>query len=106
MWDTIQIPWLHVFTTETFRINLYKQSVDHLPDAEKRIALRIGTNINNKEVFSYLNKITRKDFEYIISKCEDKLMFESCTIQYFMLKNINILFVPSTNNNLSISKFL
>jgi hypothetical protein len=90
MWDTIQIPWLHLFTTETFRIGLYKESVKHLPDAGKRIALRIGVNNKNKEVFSYLNGITRKDFENIIAECEEKLRFQSCTIQYFMLKNINV----------------
>jgi hypothetical protein len=41
MWDTIQIPWLHIFTTEKFRIELYKKSVENLADAEKRIDLRI-----------------------------------------------------------------
>jgi hypothetical protein len=41
MWDTIQIPWLHVFTTEKFRVNLYKHSVKNLPDADKRIDLRL-----------------------------------------------------------------
>jgi hypothetical protein len=41
MWDTIQIPWLHVFTTENFRIKLYKKSVKNLADADKRINLRI-----------------------------------------------------------------
>jgi ubiquinone/menaquinone biosynthesis C-methylase UbiE len=90
MWDTIQIPWLHLFTTESFRISLYKQSLKHLPDADKRIALRIGLNNKNKEIISYLNRITRKDFENIISECEEKLRFQICTIQYFMLKNIKI----------------
>lgn len=91
MWDTIQIPWLHLFTTESFRIALYKKSVKNLPDAEKRIHLRIGESNGWKEAFWYLNWITRKDFENIIKKCEENLMFQSCTIQYFMLKNINIL---------------
>ena len=91
MWDTIQIPWLHLFTTESFRVTLYKESVSHLPDADKRIALRIGFNTQNKEVFTYLNRITRKNFENIMAECEEKLSFQSCTIKYFMLKNINII---------------
>jgi ubiquinone/menaquinone biosynthesis C-methylase UbiE len=91
MWDTIQIPWLHLFTTESFRIALYKESVKDLPDASKRIALRIGKNNKNKEVFTYLNGITRKDFEYIMTECEEKLRLQGCTIKYFMLKNINII---------------
>ncbi len=90
MWDTIQIPWLHVFTTENFRIKLYKKSVKNLADADKRINLRIWLNENKNESFTYLNKITRKDFESIIKECEDMWSFQSCTIKYFMLKNINI----------------
>ena len=41
MWDTIQIPWLHIFTTEKFRIELDKKSLENLADADKRIDLRI-----------------------------------------------------------------
>lgn len=91
MWDTIQIPWLHVFTTQSFRIALYKQSVKNLPDWNKRISLRIGKNKNNKEGFTYLNRITRNKFENIIKQCEEKRMFQNCTINYFMLKNMNFL---------------
>ncbi|MCP4524006.1 MAG: class I SAM-dependent methyltransferase [Candidatus Gracilibacteria bacterium] len=91
LWDTIQIPWLHLFTTESCRIALYKKSVEGFPDAQKRIDLRIGKQNNGTETFSYLNKITRKQFESIIFECEDKKMFDKCTISYFMLKNITTL---------------
>jgi len=89
LWDTIQIPWLHVFTTEKIRIKLYKESVKWKPDFLKRIDLRIG-KIWEKERFTYLNKITRKDFEIIIKElCEEKPC--QLTTKYYMLKKLNFL---------------
>jgi len=90
MWDTIQIPWLHIFTTEKFRIQLYKKSLENLPDAQKRIDLRIGLDNTWRESFTYLNKITRKQFENIVNECEQMWSFHNCTINYFMLKNIKL----------------
>lgn len=90
MWDTIKIPWLHIFTTEKFRIALYKESVKNFPDSSKRIELRIWLDNSWKESFTYLNKITRSEFESIINECEQMWSFQNCTIKYFMLKNINI----------------
>lgn len=89
LWDTIKIPWLHVFTTEKFRIKLYKESLKNLPDKEKRLDLRIWLNNKWKESFTYLNKITRKEFEKIIAECKQMWIFQNCTISYFMLKNIS-----------------
>jgi hypothetical protein len=43
-----------------------------------------------KQSFTYLNKITRKEFENIVKECEQMWSFSNCTIKYFMLKNINI----------------
>jgi len=89
LWDTIQIPWLHVFTTESFRIKLYKESVRLKTDWDKRIDLRIWKKWK-KESFTYLNKITRREFENIINKlCEEKQC--NLTIKYHMLKKLNFL---------------
>lgn len=93
LWDTIQIPWLHVFTTEKFRIQLYKKSLENLPDGNKRLDLRIWLDQNGKQSFTYLNRITRKEFENIIWECEQMWSFQNCTIKYFMLKNIKIFWV-------------
>ena len=90
MWDTIQIPWLHIFTTEKFRVDLYKKSVEKLPDSHKRINLRIWKDKNWSESFTYLNRLTRKQFENIIQEWEQMWSFKNCTIKYFMLKNISI----------------
>jgi hypothetical protein len=90
LWDTIQIPWIHIFTSESFRIKLYKESVKWRLDEDKRIDLRIWKNNKGKESFTYLNRITRKHFENIITKlCEEK----SCKldVKYYMLKDLNYL---------------
>ncbi|MBN1494432.1 class I SAM-dependent methyltransferase [Candidatus Peregrinibacteria bacterium] len=63
--DVISIPWLHVFTTEQFRIKLYKKLVQNLPDGQERINFRIG-KINEKEKFTYLNHISTRKFKKIL----------------------------------------
>ena len=90
LWDTIQIPWIHIFFTDKFLIKLYKESVKWLVDWDSRIKLRIWNN-NWKEVFDYLNNITRKDFEKIIWNFLSKSNTQSHNIKYFMLKNFNFL---------------
>lgn len=89
LWDTIQVPWLHVFTTEKFRIKLYKESVKLLDDGKKRIDLRIWRNWK-RESFTYLNRITRKDFENILKnlKKEHNVKID---VKYYMLKKLNFL---------------
>lgn len=89
IWDTIQIPWLHVFTTESFRVKLYKKSLESYNDSDKRLKLRLWLNDKQKESFVYLNGITRNDFENIIKEfliCHKDL---SSNIKYYMLRNID-----------------
>lgn len=91
LWDTLPIPWLHIFTTESFRIKLYKESVKDLPDWEKRINLRIWKNKKWKETFSYLNRISRKKF----LKIQDKFLSQNKFILIYekqnFLKNLKFL---------------
>ena len=89
IWDSIRIPWLHLITTESFRIKLYEKSIKNLIDRDKRISLRIGLNNKNKRSFTYLNKITRKDFEKIIQKLDFMWIFKQKYIKYFYLKKMN-----------------
>lgn len=89
IWDTIYIPWLHLFTTDNFRADLYEHSLNGFPDKQKRLDLRVSWK-RWKRIFSYLNKIKRKDFEQLIAKYEEMWIFKKCTISYFMLKNKNI----------------
>ncbi len=89
LWDRIQIPWLHLFFTDKFLIKLYKTSVRNLKDWEKRIKLRIWKNSKNKEVFDYLNKISRKKFEKTIQKLFPKNNISEYKINYYNLKDIS-----------------
>jgi hypothetical protein len=91
IWDTIRIPWLHLFTTEKFRIKLYKESVKNYPDSNKRISLRIWVNQDWKESFDYLNRISRKNFENVIKLYKNKWYFSESKIKYFMLKGKSFL---------------
>ncbi len=89
LWDTLPIPWLHVFTTESFRIKLYKESVKNLPDWEKRLNLRIWKKSNWKESFTYLNKITRKKYLNIRQNLIKNDKFEVIFEKHNMIKNIS-----------------
>lgn len=54
--DAIHIPWIHLFTTESFRMKLYKELVKDLPDGEERLRFRVG----------YLNHLTIRGFKNIL----------------------------------------
>lgn len=89
LWDTLPVPWLHVIFSDSFLIDLYKLSCKNLPDWQKRINLRIWLDENWKEVFSYLNKITRKKFDSIVYNfVKDNKFIIKYQKQYF-LKNLN-----------------
>ncbi len=98
LWDTIQIPWLHLFFTDKFLIKLYKKSVEDLIDGKQRIDLRISmrpvskeTGLIEIEYFWYLNKISRKDFEKIVWVFLKQHNIKQSKINYYMLRNMNFL---------------
>lgn len=66
--DTIGIPWVHLFFSEKVLIETYKDLVKSLPDGKERIDLRIDTDNNGNEYFSYINKMTIRRFEKIIEQ--------------------------------------
>ncbi len=110
LWDTIQIPWIHLFFTDKFLIRLYKKSVEWLVDWDARVELRISkintskttpglihkkliTNpgVKYKEYFWYLNKIKRNDFEKIVWRFLEEHKIKESKINYYMLKEMNFL---------------
>lgn len=68
MLDVIGIPWIHLFTTESFRIKLYRALVDKLPDAKERLELRLGHDEKGRERITYLNKLTIRKFQNILQE--------------------------------------
>ena len=70
LWDTLMIPWLHLFTTEKFRIALYKESVKKYENGPQRIDFRISKDAKGRERISYLNWITIRKFTRTIKNLE------------------------------------
>ena len=66
--DAIRIPWLHLFTTEAFRIALYKEAVKKYPDAQERIDFRISKDGKGMEHITYLNHLTLRRFRKILAE--------------------------------------
>ncbi|HCW32602.1 MAG: hypothetical protein UT36_C0001G0164 [Candidatus Peregrinibacteria bacterium GW2011_GWF2_39_17] len=76
LWDVLPIPWLHLFTTENFRIALYKQAVKKFQNGEKRINFRISKDKKGLERISYLNRISVRKFEKILKKLEKQKLIK------------------------------
>lgn len=73
--DAIGFPWVQLFFSDTTLINVYKDLVKDLSDGEKRINFRISKDENGKEYFSYLNKMTIKKFNNILSQTKYKVEY-------------------------------
>ncbi len=65
--DAIGVPWVHLFFSEKVLIETYKDLIKSLPDAKERAKLRIGIDKDGNEYLSYINKMTIKKFEKIIT---------------------------------------
>lgn len=70
LWDALMIPWLHVFTTEKFRIALYKEAIKKYPNGDRRVSFRISRDERGREHISYLNRITIRKFFKVVTKLE------------------------------------
>ncbi|RKD22012.1 Methyltransferase domain-containing protein [Caminicella sporogenes DSM 14501] len=68
--DAIGIPWVHLFFSDKTLIEVYKDLVKDLPDGQSRINFRISRDKQGREYFSYINKMTIKRFNKIISKAK------------------------------------
>lgn len=70
--DAINIPWIHLFTPETFRIKLYKKLVSAFPDGKERLKFRLGYDEKGRERITYLNHLTIRRFQKILQKIQKK----------------------------------
>jgi len=68
MWDALTVPWAHVFFSEKTRILVYKKLVSKFVDGQDRVDFRVSKDENGREYIGYLNHITLKQFEKILSK--------------------------------------
>ena len=56
--DAMGMPWVHMFFSEKTLINVYKDAVANLPEAQQRLDFRISKDEVGREYFSYINKMT------------------------------------------------
>ena len=68
--DAVNMPWIHMFMTESALVSAYKDLVKGLPDEEERISLRISKDENGKEYFGYINKMKIGRFKKILAKLD------------------------------------
>ncbi|MBQ3053791.1 MAG: class I SAM-dependent methyltransferase [Clostridia bacterium] len=66
--DAVNMPWCHMFFSESSLVSAYKDLVKDLPDGHSRIKFRISKNEKGKEYFSYINKMTIKRFKGILKE--------------------------------------
>lgn len=73
--DAMGFPWIHLFFSDKTLISAYKDLVKDLPDGNKRINFRISKNEDGEEYFSYINRMTIKRFNRILSKVNFELVY-------------------------------
>ncbi|MBC7960745.1 MAG: class I SAM-dependent methyltransferase [Vallitaleaceae bacterium] len=65
--DVMGFPWIHRFFSEKTLIEVYKDLVKDKPDGKERIEFRISQDASGKEYFSYINEMTIKRFQRILT---------------------------------------
>ncbi len=65
--DLIYIPWVHLFFSEKTLIEAYKILCKNVPDGDERIKFRISERENGEEYFSYINHMSIKRFNRILT---------------------------------------
>jgi len=75
--DAIAMPWVHCFFSDQTLIEAYKELVKDLPDGNDRIKFRISTNVQGREYFSYINHMSVKRYNRILSNSPFKVNYYS-----------------------------
>ena len=73
--DAMGFPWIHLFFGDDTLIQTYKELVEDLPDGQDRIHFRISKDEKGKEYFSYINKMTLKRFNHIVTQIKLKPVY-------------------------------
>ena len=68
--DAIGIPWVHLLFNDKTLIKGYKELMKDNPDGEDRVQFRISTNEAGEEYFSYINKMSSRRFNKILTETE------------------------------------
>ena len=73
--DAIGIPWVHMFFGEQTMIDAYKLLIDDVPDRDSRIAFRFSKKPDGGDTISYINHMTIKRFNRILSASPFKVKY-------------------------------
>ena len=73
--DAIGIPWVHMFFGEQTMIDAYKLLIDDVPDRDSRIAFRFSKKPDGGDTISYINHMTIKRFNKILSASPFKVKY-------------------------------
>lgn len=68
--DVINMPWVHLFFSERMLVDAYRDLVHGLPDEQERLNLRFSKDQNGREYFGYINHMTLKRFQHILSNLQ------------------------------------
>ncbi len=66
--DAINMPWVHLFFSEHMLVDAYRDLVHGLPDEQERLDLRLSKGKDGREYFGYINHMTLKRFQRILSQ--------------------------------------
>ena len=75
MSDAVNLPWAHMFFSESALIAAYKDLVKDLPDGAERINLRVRADPDGREYLGYINKMTLKRFKKILKSIDIKPVY-------------------------------
>ncbi len=87
LWDTLPIPWLHLFTSEKQRIRLYRKATKKFKDHEARVNFRVSKNAKGVEEIGYLNHLTLRHLEKLLHKLEHAKKIEIVTYRVNSFRN-------------------
>ncbi|MCH5187456.1 MAG: class I SAM-dependent methyltransferase [Oscillospiraceae bacterium] len=73
--DAIGIPWVHMFFGEQTMIDAYKLLINDVPDRDSRIAFRFSKKPDGGDTISYINHMTIKRFNKILSASPFKVKY-------------------------------
>ncbi|MFP4200872.1 MAG: methyltransferase domain-containing protein [Clostridia bacterium] len=72
--DAIGIPWVHVLFSEKTMIEAYRRLVSPLPDAKRRLRLRLGDDPEAQSL-SYINRMTARRFRRILEEVPFEVLY-------------------------------
>ncbi len=72
--DAIGIPWVHLMFRQSTLVSAYRQLLRGLPDAERRLRLRLGDDFSRATQLAYVNGMTARGFRGLAASLPARLI--------------------------------